>query len=134
MKLFRVLVPFIIAAAACGGGRPDDMTPDAEVPPFMPSEVTTLTMGEHGPNGIVADETTVWFAATGDDKHSIRKIDLESLQVTTLVPDIDKAGQLVADADTLYYALSYADGKPKKVMAASKRDGTTRVVFEADDF
>src|SRR4051812_27491413 len=101
MKTFRVLVPLILAAAGCDGGR-DDVTPDA-APRFMPTDVTTLAMGERGPNGIVADETTAWFVAAADDKHSIRKLDLESRQVTTLVQDIGGAVGLVADADTLYY-------------------------------
>jgi hypothetical protein len=101
------------ALAACGSS--DRSTLDAAPAGYMPTQVTVLASNELRPNGIVADENAAYFVSAGQTS-SLRKIDLKSLAVTTLVPDIGQAPRIAADADHVYFATGELTGVSRVVM------------------
>ncbi len=108
--------------------------PDAAPPPFHPDGVVTLASGESHPNGIIADADAVYWvnssansADPAGTRSSIRRLDLQTRAVTTLVADAAHAFRVFASDDELFYGDSDGNGR---ILAASKQDGSTRVVID----
>lgn len=111
---------------ACGGS--EEMGVDAASRPFVPTDVRVIAAGENHPNGIVADEHAVYFISDvkqtmGNSPNVIRRVDLVTLEVTTLVADIDDAIRLYGDDDNLYFATAHPRSR---IVRVSKSDGTVR--------
>lgn len=122
MRQALLTIAFSLLGACGGDGR---AAPDAAEPAFMPTQVTVLANAELRPNGIVADEHAAYFISQGTPS-TLRKLDLSSWAVTTVVADAGMAVRLVADADHVYFK----SGEPQggRLVEVDKATGTATVL------
>lgn len=119
-------------AAGCSDPGSGDETPDAEAATFKPPVVTVLASNEVGPNGIVADERAAYFVtAATTTKSVIKKIDLQTLEVTTFVPNAFGAVRISADANNIYFGTQETTNS--RIVAVSKSTGEMRDVVSGQD-
>lgn len=117
-----LLTILFTALAACSST--DRPTTDAAPAGFTPTQVTVLAPNELRANGIIADEDAAYFVSAGQPI-SLRKLDLKSLAVTTLVPDLGQGVRIAGDADHIYFATGELTGSNSRVVMVDKTTGST---------